>query len=119
MRRRRLVLVRSIISPLVSERRTRSTPSGANLDFVGLPTSARQRLLFADGIARSRVRLAVAVDALLEGRTGRVALRPFGASGSDEKEVPVTTEGREPRSILDAAARLEKEIEEAEPGASE
>jgi hypothetical protein len=41
------------------------------------------------------------------------------ASGSDEKEVPVTTEGRELQSILDAAARLEKEIEEAEPGASE
>jgi hypothetical protein len=52
--------------------------SGARVDFVGLPTSARQRLMFANGIASSRVRLAVAVDAPLEGRTGRVALRPFG-----------------------------------------
>jgi hypothetical protein len=52
--------------------------SGATVDFVGLPTPTRQRLMFADGIASSRVRLAVAVDAPLEGRTGRLGLRPFG-----------------------------------------
>ena len=51
--------------------------SGAAVDLVGVPQPARQRELFADGIASSRVRLAVAVDAPLEGRTGRVGLHPF------------------------------------------
>lgn len=34
--------------------------------------------MFAGGIARSRVRLALAVDAPLEGRIGPIGLRPFG-----------------------------------------
>lgn len=51
--------------------------SGAAVSLVGVPEPARQRVLFADGIASSRVRVAVAVDAPLEGRTGRVGLHPF------------------------------------------
>jgi hypothetical protein len=51
--------------------------SGAAVDLVGVPQPARQRVLFADGIASDRVRLAVALDAPLEGRTGRVGLHPF------------------------------------------